>query len=217
MITGGRRTHTSRAVTLFPLWQAGVQIHLLANVLETVAALARRRPDAAEDLLALVAAHLRDLLGLARPLVPLAEEIRMILVCVGLERARMGGRLRLEVACAQAALSAMVPPLLLQPLVENAVRHGISRRPGGGRIRISARVADGLLLLAVTDDGPGIRRQPSAGLRAGQGLISVRCRLAALWGSDARLRILALPGCGTVAAISAPVLVPAQRPLGGLS
>jgi LytS/YehU family sensor histidine kinase len=83
-----------------------------------------------------------------------------------------------------AALSVMVPPLILQPLVENAVRHGIADRPAGGRVSLGARVDGERLVLCVTDDGPG-----TAGVREGVGLSSIRQRLAVRYGSRTTLDI----------------------------
>ncbi len=194
-----------RALRLLPTLHSQAQMHLLANTLSLVGALLRRRPETAEDLLSQMATYVRNQIADPRPLVPLAEELRLVFTFVGVERARMGGRLRLEVACAPESLGALVPPMVLQPLVENAVRHGIAGRPAGGRIRIQARVTGPFLHLAVVDDGQGLRRPMSSTRQAGWGLAGVRLRLAALWGSTARLRVLALAGGGTLAAISLPV------------
>lgn len=202
------RPGTVHALRVFPALHTGAQIHTLANTLSAAGALLRRRPDAAEDLLALLVSYLRDLLALGRPLVPLADELRMALTFIGVERARLGSRLRLEVACTPESLAALVPSLVLHPLVENAIRHGIARRPMGGRIRILGRTAEGMLHLAVADDGPGVRRTAASGW----GLTGVRLRLAALWGPAARLRILCGPEAGTLAAISVPrVAAPIRR------
>ena len=202
----GRRTSAERSLRLFPAWQAGAHLHLVANTLGTVGALLRRRPEAAEDLLAQFASYLRDLLHERRPLVPLADEVSMILALVGVERARMGGRLRFETDCPPDVLEIAVPPLILHPLVENAIRHGIAHRVHGGRLRLSARMAGTVAHLAVSDDGPGFLRPLPARLRAGWGLTSVRLRLAAVWGPAARLRVLARPGQGTLAALTIPAV-----------
>lgn len=198
-----------RALRTFPALQAGAQAHMLSNALSQVGAFLRRRPEAAEDLLAYLAAHLRHQLDPRPPLVSLADELRAVFTVIGIERARLGGRLRLEVACTPESLNARIPSLVLQPLVENAVRHGIARRPQGGRVRISARVTAGTLHLVVSDDGPGVRRPLVSHGRAGWGLAGVRMRLVALFGSSARLRLLGREGAGAMAAISLPaVLIP---------
>ena len=207
------RASSLKAVRALPALHTHAQVHLLANTLSLVGALLHRRPEAAEDLLAQMAAYLRGQIAGPRPLVPLAEELRLALTFVGVERARMGGRLRLEVACTPESLAMLVPPLVLQPLVENAIRHGIACRPAGGRVCILARVTGTVLHLAVVDDGAGLRRPLASSRQAGWGLVGIRLRLAALWGSAARLRVLALAGGGTLAAISLPVV--ATSPRGG--
>lgn len=196
----------------FPLWQAGTNLHSLANTLSTVGGLLRRRPEAAEDLLAHVTAYLRALLGERRALIPLADELAIVRALVGVERARLGSRLRFDTRCAPDALEMAVPPLALHPIVENAIWHGVARRLRGGCVRVSARRTLGRLLIAVSDDGPGFRRPPA---RAGWGLSGVRQRLAALWGPAGRLRVLTRPGHGTLVALDVPATrVAGARPAG---
>ncbi len=208
----GRRRCPSpdQSLRIFPALWAGAQAHMLSNALSQVGAFVRRRPEAAEDLLAYFAAHLRHQFAPRQPLVSLADELRSVLAVIGIERARLGGRLRLEVACTPESLAAQVPSLVLQPLVENAVRHGIARRPQGGRVRISARVTGEVLHLVVSDDGPGVRRPLVPCGRAGLGLAGIRMRLVALCGSSARLRLLSREGAGTMAAISMPAVFVAE-------
>jgi LytS/YehU family sensor histidine kinase len=210
------RTPPERSLRLLPVLNTQAQAHLLANALSLVGSLARRRPDAAEDLLAYVAGYLRTHLAPRRPMVRLSDELHAALTFVGVERARLGSRLRLEVAVAPDALDVLMPPLVLQPLVENAVQHGAARRPAGGCVRISARVNAGLLHVVVADTGPGLRRRAGGaasgtadGLAGktgagGWGLTCLRLRLEALWGTAARLRVLTRPGGGVLAAISLP-------------
>jgi LytS/YehU family sensor histidine kinase len=196
--------HVSRAgrrLLALPTLSAQAQTHLLANTLSLAGALLRRRPDAAEDLLAHVAGYLRGSLDPARPLVRLADDLRTTLAFVAVERARLGSRLRLEVCCGDETHEALVPPLAVQALVENAITHGIARRPGGGSVRICARLRGSVLLITVSDTGPGMRR-PHAG--SGWGLAGVRLRLDALWGHAARLRVYSRTGRGTLAAVSMP-------------
>jgi LytS/YehU family sensor histidine kinase len=182
---------TARRLRQFPLWQSGATLHLLANTLSTVGTLLRRRPEAAEDLLAHFTGYLRAVLGERRALIPLADELVIVRALIGVERARFGSRLRFEARCAPDALEMAVPQLALHPIVENAIWHGVARRLPGGCVRVSARRTGGHLLIVVSDDGPGFRRPPA---RAGWGLLGVRQRLAALWGSAGRLRVLTRPG-----------------------
>lgn len=200
-----RQVYAARRARLLPPLNAQAHAHMLANALSLVCTLLRRHPGVAEDLLAYLAAHTRSHLSPARPLVSLEDELRNVLALAGVERARMGGRLRLQVECTQAALQTLVPHLALQPLVENAIRHGVAPRAAGGRVRIKARVTGGYLHVAVADDGVGLRR-PSGSGRTGWGLTVTRLRLAALWGSSARLRVLGRPGCGTLVAVTVPAV-----------
>lgn len=201
-----QRPKPDRALRIFPALQAGAWAHMLSNALGLVGTFLRRRPEVAEDLLAYLADHLRHQVAPRPPLVSLADELRAVLVVIGIERARLGGRLRLEVECTPQALTAQIPSLVLQPLVENAVRHGIARRPQGGRVRISARVTGEVLHLVVSDDGLGIRRPLVSCGRDGWGLSGVRMRLVALCGSSARLRLLGREGAGAIQAISMPAV-----------
>jgi len=197
----------ARRVRQLPVWQANAHVHLLANTLSSVGSLLRRRPDAAEDLLAQFVSYLRDLLRERRVLVPLADEMSMVCALVGVERARMGSRLRFDARCPRDTLEIAVPSLILHPLVENAIRHGVARRTQGGRVRVSARLGAGVLHLAVSDDGPGFLRPLPARAAAGWGVPGARQRLAALWGSAARLRMLTRPGRGTLAALTIPAIL----------
>lgn len=192
----------ARSLRLAPALGTAAQAHALANTLSLVAAVSRRRPHVAEDLLAHVAGYLRGYLRPTRSLVRLTEEMDTVLGYVAIERARLGSRLRLVVACDRETHDALVPPLLVQPLVENAIRHGVARRVQGGRVHISARVRDRLLLVTVSDNGPGINRLARS--RSGWGLIALRLRIEALWGPSARVRILTRLGYGTIAAVSLP-------------
>lgn len=121
--------------------------------------------------------HLVGRSGADRDEVDLREEIELLESYVGIEQARLGDRLRVQWDVAPDVASAQVPPLLLQPLVENAIRHGVSRVPAGGRLTIAARRRDGRLALDVCDDGPGpagvrhrTRREPAWAWRTRAGV-----------------------------------------------
>jgi LytS/YehU family sensor histidine kinase len=188
-----------------PALNARARTHLLANTLSLIASLLRRRPVVAEDLLAHLGRYLHESAGSPQPLVPLATEVGTALSFLGLERARLGGRLRLEVACADEALMTAVPSVILQPLVENAVRHGIALKPSGGVVRVSARLGSGYLHVVVSDTGAGWRRDARARRAGGWGVMGIRLRLAALCGSRARLRLWTRPDQGTIAAVTVPL------------
>jgi two-component sensor histidine kinase len=127
--------------------------------------------------------------------VTLRQEIEALDLYLGTERLRFGERLRLEYAVEEAALDALVPSLLLQPLLENSLKYAVSAREQGGLVRIEGRVREGRLELSVIDDGPGLREGASSGERRGVGLRNTRERLMVLYGDDCRFTVLnAQPG-----------------------
>ena len=127
--------------------------------------------------------------------VTLRQEIEALDLYLGTERLRFGERLHLEYAIEERALDALVPSLLLQPLLENSLKYAVSAREEGGSVRIEGRAREGLLELSVLDDGPGLREGMPAGERQGVGLRNTRERLAVLYGEHYRFAVLnAHPG-----------------------
>jgi len=127
--------------------------------------------------------------------VTLRQEIEALDLYLGTERLRFGERLHLEYAIEEGALDALVPSLLLQPLLENSLKYAVSAREEGGSVRIEGRAREGLLELSVIDDGPGLREGMPAGERRGVGLRNTRERLAVLYGGNYRFTVLnAQPG-----------------------
>ncbi|MGP8034884.1 MAG: sensor histidine kinase [Steroidobacteraceae bacterium] len=122
--------------------------------------------------------------------VTLRQEIETLDLYLGTERLRFGERLRLEYAIEEAALEALVPSLLLQPLLENSLKYAVSAREQGGMVRIEGRTREGLLELSVIDDGPGLPEVPPASERRGVGLANTRERLQVLYGDSCRFAIL---------------------------
>jgi two-component system sensor histidine kinase AlgZ len=173
-----------------------LQPHFLFNALNAVGALIlTERHREAFDMVGQLGDLLRVLLAIERrEEVSLREELELTEAYVGVEQARLGDRLRVSWDVAQELGGAQVPPMLLQPLVENAVRHGVAPKPGGGRLTISAHRRDATLVLTVVDDGPtGASRPPSSEgaqsppLTTGLGLDNTRRRLAHLYGDATRL------------------------------
>ncbi|MGH9748563.1 MAG: sensor histidine kinase, partial [Candidatus Polarisedimenticolia bacterium] len=158
--------------------------HFLFNALHSVGALVAGDPERADRALECLGDLLRYALGTGDK-VPFAQEWRFTRDYLAFEQLRLGERLRVDADADPASLSILVPPLMLQPLVENAVRHGIADRPEGGNIHLRARVDGDRLTLQVSDDGRGDAKTGSAGV----GLGSVRRRLAALYGNRATLSI----------------------------
>ena len=160
--------------------RAQVQPHFLFNTLNTIAALIRENPAEAEETVTRLADVFRySLRASENPDVRLADELAFVRAYLDIERTRFGARLRVVEDLGPGLEGARVPSLLLQPLVENAVRYAVSPRSEGGAITLTARGANGLLIIDIADDGPGIDAEAApAGL--GFGLHSVRERLEGL-------------------------------------
>jgi two-component system, LytTR family, sensor kinase len=141
--------------------------------------------------------------------VPLAEELALVEAYLAIEEARFRDRLRPTVHASPAALECLVPPLILQPLVENAIRHGVSAISSAGRVGVSAALDDGHLTLIVTDDGPGITARSSQP-GSGTGLRNTRERLTQLYGADAELRIDSPADGGTTVTVQIPAATRAR-------
>lgn len=164
--------------------RAQVNPHFLFNALHTVGALIPIDPERADAALECLGDLLRYALG-AEDEVPFRQEWRFTKDYLAFEQLRLGDRLTVEEVVDEEAHAVLVPPLILQPLVENAVRHGIADRPEGGVVALRARVDGSQLLLSVTDDGRGDGGTTGAGL----GMESVRRRLLALYGTRATLHV----------------------------
>ncbi|HEX8696937.1 MAG TPA: histidine kinase [Longimicrobium sp.] len=177
--------------------------HFLFNTLNSVAGLVRRREnDQAVGVLATLGELLRITLGQREQEVPLELELDFLRRYLEIERVRFHDRLTVEVDVPAPLLHHPVPSLVLQPLVENAVRHGIALQPGPGRLAIRAARRGGELVLEVSDTGPG----PGAVVRGGGvGLKNTRERLTRLYGERAALRLEAAPGGGTRAVVTLPL------------
>ena len=178
--------------------------HFLFNALNSIAELVHRDADAADGMIVGLAALLRSSLGLAGSQeVSLDEELTLLGHYLDIEKIRLGERLRVEWAVAPESRAAQVPPLLLQPLVENAVRHGVSMRLSPGRIVVRARCERDALVLEVRDDGGGSNKEGGSGF--GIGLSTTRARLDALYGARGRLELIAETGGGTTARLTLPL------------
>jgi hypothetical protein len=170
--------------------KAQVDPHFLFNSLHSISALTSADPGRAREMCVLLSDFLRRSLGLGeRTSVPLEEELSLARDFLAVEQVRFGPRLRVEEVVDEAARQCRVPPLLLQPLVENAVRHGIANLVEGGWIRLEARSTDGGLEIAVENN---FDREAPAPRRNGLGLANVRKRLEVRYGSAARLEVRVL-------------------------
>jgi two-component system LytT family sensor kinase len=181
--------------------------HFLFNTLNGIAGLVRdNRNRAAVDMLAGLSDLLRYTLENAgRQEVPLKEELEFLELYLGIQLMRFPDRLRVRLEVAPDTLDALVPNLILQPLVENAIRHGVSQRAAGGTIGVEAVRADGRLRIKVYDDGPGLKPGGAFGAAdEGVGLSNTRARLARLYGDRQRFTLDGREGGGVEATLVIP-------------
>jgi signal transduction histidine kinase len=179
-----------------------LQPHFLFNAMNSVGMLIREeRPRDALVVLAELGALLRALLadGAAHE-VALAAELDFSRRYLGLEQVRFGDRLAVSFTSEPGLERGLVPNLVLQPLVENAVRHGVARHAGPGRVAVRAFREGARLVLEVQNDGP----PPSPELAGGTGLSATRGRLASLYGDDHELSLAPAPGGGAIARVAVP-------------
>ncbi len=192
------------AETRLQLLGMQLQPHFLFNTLNTIAEMVHEDPDKADTLIAGLSDLLRRTLDLGTVQeIPLAEELDLVSRYLEIQKARFGDRLRVELSIAGEAGHARVPALLLQPLVENAIRHGLAARVDAGRIDIEARVEAGMLVLTVTDDGIEHGETITGPERVGLG--NTRARLEALYGAPGRLEITPANERGTRVTIRVPL------------
>jgi signal transduction histidine kinase len=188
--------------------RAQINPHFLFNSLNSIAQLIRSDPDKAETCVERLAEIFRYILRRAeKEFVPLADELEMTEAYLDIERARFGERLHVETHVDPASRRQLIPNLILQPLVENAVKHGLSRKMGTGTVRIEAQVTNGFLRLTVGDDGLGMAGTALASVyERGVGLRNLRDRLARLYGPAYLPEIVSAPDAGTQVRLSLPVL-----------
>jgi two-component system LytT family sensor kinase len=180
--------------------------HFLFNTLNAIAGLVRDRKDkAAVQMLAGLSDLLRHTLENAgKQEIPLREELDFLELYLDIQQMRFSDRLKVQMEVAPETLNARVPNLILQPLVENAIRHGIAARVSSGLIAVSARLVNGLLQLKVEDDGPGLKRDWRMEDGTGLGLSNTRERLEQLYGREHRFEVRNREGGGVEATLVIP-------------
>jgi len=190
--------------------RAQISPHFIYNALAAVAGDIHARPEEARDLLIDFAEFTRYLFRDGRSYVTLGEEIEHVERYLRLEQARFRNILGVTIDVPEATRGTVVPAMSVQPLVENAVRHGVERRAGRGRVTISAEIVGGDVELRVSDDGVGIERERLgavlAGAGGGIGVANVDARLRATFGERYALRIESEVGEGTTAVMTVPNL-----------
>jgi two-component system LytT family sensor kinase len=181
-----------------------IEPHFLFNTLNAIAGQVREgNNDGAVDMIAALSEFLRHLLRDARQEVPLGEELEFVQKYLDIQKVRFPDSLQVKIDVLKELDGARVPSLILQPIVENAVKHGIAKRAQGGAIEISAIRENGKLTLSVYNDGPGLPPDWE-GNPAAIGLCNVRERLQSLYGGDSGLKMTNEDARGVTVSISVP-------------
>ena len=192
--------------------QRQINPHFLFNTLNSIAALVRSQPELARELTVKLANILRALLKDHDTYVPLRDELRFTDDYLDIEVVRFGAhKLKVEKDIDPRTLSVMVPSILLQPLIENSIKHGLEPRINGGTVTLRSRLERNRVLIEVADDGVGMGTRPASALRrpgAGIGMKNVQERLDVLYGSQAHFNIVSNPGRGTLVSIDIPAIIP---------
>jgi two-component system LytT family sensor kinase len=186
--------------------------HFLFNTLTSVSSLIRSEPDTARMVIQKLSGLLRKFMRSQEQFVTLREELESIDEYLAIEVIRFGPRLTVQKDIAPDTLDVIVPSMILQPLVENSIKHGLTRKVGLGRITIRSRRSDRTMFLDVEDDGLGIsdERLHSA-MSSGIGLSNVHERLRVIYGATGRVELKGSPGKGAVAHIEMPVLLAEEQ------
>ena len=200
--------------------QNQINPHFLFNTLNSVSSLVRVAPDTARELIIKLASILRRLLHSSDAFVPLREEIDFIDNYLDIEVVRFGrDKLKVVKELEPASLDVMVPSMLLQPLVENSIKHGLSSKIDGGSIFLRSQLADEHVTIEVEDDGVGMAsaqllERPGGLGEGGIGMANVAERLKVLYGDTARMTIDSRNGTGTLVRLYLPVLPGDTLPVG---
>ena len=186
--------------------------HFLFNTLTSVSSLIRSQPETARMLIVKLSGLLRRLLRSQEHFVTLREELEAIDEYLDIETIRFGPRLRIEKSIDPASLDVVVPSMLLQPLVENSIKHGLSPKVGEGCITIRSMRQNGHAIIDVIDNGVGVGPAHAERVKAGGiGLRNVNERLRVIYGGNYQLQLDSVPGEGTCARIVIPELMAPVR------
>jgi two-component system, LytTR family, sensor kinase len=197
--------------------QRQLQPHFLFNTLNTISALMHRNVDAADNMIAKLSDLLRiSLHNVGVQEVCLKDELDFLSKYLEIEQTRFRDRLTVVFDVQPDTLDALVPNLVLQPLVENSIKHGIGQRSTAGQIEIRSRRAGGLLELEVQDNGVGLSAARLTDFNRGVGLANTRSRLQHLYGSSHRFEFRQPPGGGLSVRIAIPFVEVAERTVDGM-
>jgi len=188
--------------------QRQINPHFLFNTLNSIASLVRRKPELAREMIVKLANILRALLKDHDSYVPLREELKFTDDYLDIEVVRFGAdKLRVEKEIDPSTLDVLVPSILLQPLIENSIKHGLEPRIHGGTVTLRSHLDGDRIRIEVADDGVGMGNRPATALSragAGIGMKNVRERLEVLYGNQAQFSVVSNPGRGTLVTIEIP-------------
>jgi two-component system LytT family sensor kinase len=186
--------------------------HFLFNTLTSISSLIRTQPDTARMLITKLSGLLRRLMRSTDHFVTLREELESIDEYLDIEVVRFGPQLCVDKQISPETLDVIVPSMILQPLVENSIKHGLSRKVGGGRITIRTTAQDGHTVIEVHDDGLGMSEERlETAVGGGIGLSNVNERLQTFYGANYHLKLTSVPGHGTCASVAIPELTIPER------
>ncbi len=186
--------------------------HFLFNTLASISSLIRTEPETARMLITKLSGLLRRLMRSSDHFVTLREELESIDEYLDIEVVRFGPQLRVIKHVSPDTLDVVVPSMILQPLVENSIKHGLARKVGEGRITITTELRDGHAMIEVHDDGLGMSEERlGQALGNGIGLSNVNERLRTIYGAHCQLRLRSVPGQGTWASVEIPDLTVPER------
>jgi len=192
--------------------QRQINPHFLFNTLNSIASLVRMNPEKAREMTVKLANILRALLKDHDSYVPLSQELSFTDDYLAIEVVRFGAdKLRVEKDIDPLTLEVLVPSILLQPLIENSIKHGLEPRIHGGTVTLRSRLEGDRVLIEVADDGVGMGNRPASTLPrtgAGIGMKNVQERLDVLYGNQARFSVVSNPGRGTLVSIEIPASLP---------
>jgi two-component system LytT family sensor kinase len=193
--------------------QRQINPHFLFNTLNSIASLVRVKPELAREMIVKLGNILRALLKEHDSYVPLSEELKFTDDYLDIEVVRFGAdKLRVEKEIDPRTLGVLVPSILLQPLIENSIKHGLEPRLMGGTVTLRSRLDGDRVRIEVADDGVGMGNRPTSALRrtgAGIGMKNVQERLEVLYGNQASFSVVSNPGRGTLVSIEIPADLPA--------
>jgi sensor histidine kinase YesM len=202
-----RTLETQLAQAQLDVLKAQLQPHFFFNTLNSICVLIRKgEADRAQAMLTRLGELLRYTLAIGkRQTVPLSDEIEFVKGYLEIEKARFGERLKYQISIEPNAQSVLIPPLVVQPIVENSVRHGIGERTTGGTVSILARNRGGQLVITIADDGVGFEKKGDGLEREGLGIGHTKARLQQLYGDRSLMELSSDSSSGTTVTLKLPI------------